>query len=818
MKKSKRIDSFFKRKFCDGERDEEIITSTSETISENPRIEENNIRLSKVPRVFEDDFEKCLERDPGKRPQIWQYPPNKLDAIRKAYLKFGPYQINLKEYPLSGNEVHPRRFQYAWFNIFSSWLEYSPSKDAAYCLPCYLFSKRPTGRPGSDVFIGTGFRNWKKVKNGKFCAFLKHIGMDPCSPHNNAMKACLDLLNQDGHIRNTFQVQSSEQILKNRIRLKTSIDTVRWLTLQACAFRGHDETSGSRNQGNFLQLIKLLATYNDEVAKVVLENAPYNSKYTSHQIQKEILHILSSRVRKHICEEIGDSKFCIVVDEARDESKREQMSLVLRFVDKVGLIQERFFFVAHVKDTTTLTLKEKVCDILSRHNLDVSNMRGQGYDGASNMRGEWNGLQALFMKDCPYAYYVHCFAHRLQLALVSASREIVPIHKFFEKLTFVVNVVCSSTKRHDELQAAQLEEIAHLLEIDEIVTGKGINQIGTLKRAGDTRWGSHFSSICSLINMYEATCIVLKKITNERASYSTRGDADSAYNYLKAFDFIFILHLMKKIMGITDILCQALQQQSQDIVNAMCLVGTTKYLIQVLREDGWDALFTEVKNFCEKHDIEIPDLNDVHSTTKFGRSRLQQGQVTIEHYFRVEIFFTAIDQQLQELNNRFSEQAIDLLTLSCALTPKDNYKSFNIEKICTLVEKYYPVDFNMQEKINLKFQLQHFLIDARQDLNLKNLSTIQELCSCLIATEKTQNFYLIDRLLRLIMTLPVSTATTERSFSAMKIIKSRLRNKMEDDFLADTMTIYIEREIVASITSESIIDDFKLIKERRALL
>ncbi|XP_027188707.1 uncharacterized protein [Cicer arietinum] len=360
-----------------------------------------------------------------------------------------------------------------------------------------------------------------------------------------------------------------------------------------------------------------------------------------------------------------------------------------------------------------------------------------------------------------------------------------------------------STKRHDELQAAQLEEIAHLLEIDEIVTSKGINQIGTLKRAGDTRWGSHFSSICSLINMYETTCIVLKKITNERASYSTRGDADNAYNYLKAFDFIFILHLMKTIMRITDILCQALQQQSQDIVNAMCLVGTTKYLIQ---------------NFCEKHDIEIPDLNDVHSTTRFGRSRLQQGQVTIEHYFRVEIFCTTIDQQLQELNNRFREQAMDLLTLSCALTPKDNYKAFKIEKICTLVEKYYPVDFNMQEKINLKFQLQHFLVDARQDLNLKNLSTIQELCSCLVATEKTQNFYLIDRLLRLIMTLPVSTATTERSFSAMKIIKSRLRNKMKADFLADSMTIYIEREIVASITSETIIDDFKLIKERRALL
>ena len=137
-----------------------------------------------------------------------------------------------------------------------------------------FLSKKLSGRPGSLVFISMGFRNWKKVRNGKHCSFLKHIGKDPCSPYNNAMKACQDLLNQDGHIRNVIQVQSSSQRMNNRLRLKTSIDIVRWLTLQACAFRGHDESSKSRNQGNFLELLKLLASYNDEVAKVVLENAP----------------------------------------------------------------------------------------------------------------------------------------------------------------------------------------------------------------------------------------------------------------------------------------------------------------------------------------------------------------------------------------------------------------------------------------------------------------------------------------------------------------------------------------------------------------
>ena len=68
------------------------------------------------------------------------------------------------------------------------------------------------------------------------------------------------------------------------------------------------------------------------------------------------------------------------------------------------------------------------------------------------------------------------------------------------------------------------------------------------------------------------------------------------------------------------------------------------------------------------------------------------------------------------------------------------------------------------------------------------------------------------------MTLPVSTATTERSFSAMKIIKTKLRNKMKGRFLADSMTVYIEREIAASISSDSIINYFKLLGTQSEIL
>jgi hypothetical protein len=58
---------------------------------------------------------------------------------------------------------------------------------------------------------------------------------------------------------------------------------------------------------------------------------------------------------------------------------------------------------------------------------------------------------------------------------------------------------------------------------------------------------------------------------------------------------------------------------------------------------------------------------------------------------------------------------------------------------------------------------------------------------------------LIDRLIRLILTFPVSTATTERVFSAMKHVKIVLCNKIKDKFLADSMMIYIEREFIEDI-------------------
>jgi len=131
-----------------------------------------------------------------------------------------------------------------------------------------------------------------------------------------------------------------------------------------------------------------------------------------------------------------------------------------------------------------------------------------------------------------------------------------------------------------------------------------------------------------------------------------------------------------------------------------------------------------VTSFCKHQDIEVPYMNACFSSV--GRSRCKTKSITVEHQYRIDIFTAIIDQQLQELNNRFNEKAIELLKLSTALDHKNNYKLFSVEDICLLVDKFYPEDFSDQEKTHLRFQLQHYKLDVPNHPKLKNMSSIAE--------------------------------------------------------------------------------------------
>ncbi|CAM8951668.1 unnamed protein product [Rhodiola kirilowii] len=181
------------------------------------------------------------------------------------------------------------------------------------------------------------------------------------------------------------------------------------------------------------------------------------------------------------------------------------MAIILHFVDCKGLIREHFFKAINVVDTCSLTLKDNISRVLAEYDLKVEDIRGQGYDGASNMRGQFNGLQALFLRECPYAYYVHCFDHRLQLSLNGAAKGVPDVWQFFSTLVTIVNFVDSSAKRHGMLKAYREAEILDLVVVGSLETCSGMNQAFTLQRPGVTCWGSNFLSISSLIKLFEAT-------------------------------------------------------------------------------------------------------------------------------------------------------------------------------------------------------------------------------------------------------------------------------------------------------------------------
>ncbi|KAI0507316.1 hypothetical protein KFK09_013438 [Dendrobium nobile] len=135
---------------------------------------------------------------------------------------------------------------------------------------------------------------------------------------------------------------------------------------------------------------------------------------------------------------------------------------------------------------------------------------------------------------------------------------------------------------------------------------------------------------------------------------------------------------MKDILAITAELSQALQRKEQDIVNAMSLVRICKNRLQVMRDNKWEEFITKLTFFCEQHKIDISDMND--RWVARGRPRRRAQDMTNLYHFRVEIFYTVIDMQLQELSNRFTETNTELLLSIACLNPSKSFCAFSKDR------------------------------------------------------------------------------------------------------------------------------------------
>jgi len=153
---------------------------------------------------------------------------------------------------------------------------------------------------------------------------------------------------------------------------------------QGLPFHVHDEFEESENRGNFLELLKFAVNFNELMASFVLGNAPEGDKLVSHFIQKDIMHAAAKEALNVIMEEFKDDVFGILIDEYRDLSHKEQVRVVLRYVNKMKIVKARFVSIVHAQNTS-LSLKVGIDSLLVEHSLSLSRVRSQGYDGTTNM-------------------------------------------------------------------------------------------------------------------------------------------------------------------------------------------------------------------------------------------------------------------------------------------------------------------------------------------------------------------------------------------------------------------------------------------------
>jgi hypothetical protein len=266
--------------------------------------------------------------------------------------------------------------------------------------------------------------------------------------------------------------------------------------------------------GMFLPVINLLSKY-DPVLQNLLENRTKKSvTYLSPNIQNEVINLLANSVQQELVNKINASSFySIIIDSTQDISKVDQLSLIFRYVEIVHsnnvvteiIINESFLGFVPVENQSADTISNKIISSLNNLNISINKLCGQGYDGAANMSGIYNGVQEKISKKVENAPYVHCAAHNLNLILNDAVKNVET--EFFLIVEKIYTYFGNSILRWG------------LLYPD-----KGIKNI-KLKKLVPTRWSSRHDALHAMRYKYSD---ILKTLTKIILTSKLKAEIDEA--------------------------------------------------------------------------------------------------------------------------------------------------------------------------------------------------------------------------------------------------------------------------------------------------
>ncbi|CAF3901627.1 unnamed protein product [Rotaria sordida] len=530
-------------------------------------------------------------------------------------------------------------------------------------------------------------------------------------------------------------------------------------------------TDLKKNYNNNSDVLKLI---DKQHKKQAAENRAYLVEIN------EIIELLQQQILTGILNECRRAKyFSVIIDETKDIACHEQVSVVIRFVDEKFNVFEKFIGFERIATMTGEALTDLLIKWLKKFNLNLQNLVGQCYDGASNMRGEYQGVAARLSQIAPLGIYIHCNGHVLNLCLIDVSARVPSVRDTFGVVSSLYKLVEGSVKRHQVFERVQQEA--------------GLKKL-TIKEVCETRWTCRLECLKVILLRFNEIITTLEVIEVP--------DAFLLLNSLLSFDFIFHLFIMMEIYFLTNILSKFLQHSNVSLTDVLAQVKITIDTLKSLQnETEFERIYNEVLKLCNDNGIEPPEKpRTKRIPVRFGGSDDGTAGLNVKDYYRIKIYYVILDNIITSINHKFDENILGVVVLMEKLFL---YKECLNEDELHELTQFYSINYD-----DLKAEQRLY----KNQLNDKkmNLSEVTELFL-------ENNFHIalssMNELLKILWTIPVNSCQCERSFSCLKRLKTYLRNSMGEERLSGIALLNIERNF--EINLDQIVTDFIVKKDIR---
>ena len=421
-----------------------------------------------------------------------------------------------------------RAFKPKWFSQWG-WLHYDSCHDRAFCFICVKAVTTgklctTSGNIKDSAFIYAGFSNWKDAT----VAFPSHEKSDT---HKKAVEMVVTLPETTRDVGELLSLAHADEKAANRQCLVTIAENLRFLAKQGIALRGDDD----EKECNFMQLIKLRAIHQPELLKW-LERKTY--KYTSPEIQNEIITIMALNVLRDIASSIQNARFfTLMADEVTDAANQTQVAICFRSVDDNFNCSEEFIGLYVVESIGSDRIVHILKDTMTRMNLSIANCRGQCYDGAANMAGHRSGVAAQILSVESRATYTHCYGHALNLAASDSIKKNKILRDTLDA-AFEISKLLKYSPKRDAIFNRLKDELAP--------------STSGFRTLCPTRWTVRAASLQSILDNYEVFQVLWEEIKDDITDSEIKARVIGVEATMRNFNFLFGLLIGECILKHTD--------------------------------------------------------------------------------------------------------------------------------------------------------------------------------------------------------------------------------------------------------------------------